>query len=389
MLGLVSFFSDISAEMVYPIIPIYLTSVFGATPVLIGVIEGIAESLASLLKVFSGFITDKKGKKKQIAFVGYAAGLVYKAMLIFAGSWVSVLAARIIDRVGKGIRTAPRDVMISESADKNHMGKAFGIHKALDMAGSAIGIFVSYLILKNAGGQFAYKELFAASVIPALLGLLMFLFIKEKTKALAVKEREPFWRNIKKLDGQLKLYLSVAFLFTLGNSSNSFLLLRAKSVGFRDADVIFLYFIYNLTASLLSIPLGRLSDRIGQKILLVTGYLVFSAVYFGFAFGSSQASIVVVFVFYGLYTALITGVERAFIAEISPAQLKGTMLGLHSTVVGIALLPASVIAGLLWDSLGASAPFLFGSGMSLAAALILLFFMKNAHKRSDRVSAPS
>ena len=389
MLGLVSFFSDISAEMVYPIIPIYLTSVFGATPVLIGVIEGIAESLASLLKVFSGFITDKKGKKKQIAFVGYAAGLVYKAMLIFAGSWVSVLAARIIDRVGKGIRTAPRDVMISESADKNHMGKAFGIHKALDMAGSAIGIFVSYLILKNAGGQFAYKELFAASVIPALLGLLMFLFIKEKTKALAVKEREPFWRNIKKLDGQLKLYLSVAFLFTLGNSSNSFLLLRAKSVGFRDADVIFLYFIYNLTASLLSIPLGRLSDRIGQKILLVTGYLVFSAVYFGFAFGSSQASIVVVFVFYGLYTALITGVERAFIAEISPAQLKGTMLGLHSTVVGIALLPASVIAGLLWDSLGASAPLLFGSGMSLAAALILLFFMKNAHKRSDRVSAPS
>ena len=389
MLGLVSFFSDISAEMVYPIIPLYLSSVYGATPALIGVIEGIAESLASLLKVFSGYVTDKKGKKKQIAFVGYAAGLVYKAMLIFAGSWVSVLAARIIDRVGKGIRTAPRDVMISESADKNHMGKAFGIHKALDMAGSAIGIFVSYLILKNAGGQFAYKELFAASVIPALLGLLMFLFIKEKTKALAVKEREPFWRNIKKLDGQLKLYLSVAFLFTLGNSSNSFLLLRAKSVGFRDADVIFLYFIYNLTASLLSIPLGRLSDRIGQKILLVTGYLVFSAVYFGFAFGSSQASIVVVFVFYGLYTALITGVERAFIAEISPAQLKGTMLGLHSTVVGIALLPASVIAGLLWDSLGASAPFLFGSGMSLAAALILLFFMKNAHKRSDRVSAPS
>ena len=389
MLGLVSFFSDISAEMVYPIIPLYLTSVFGATPALIGVIEGIAESLASLLKVFSGYVTDKRGKKKQIAFVGYAAGLVYKAMLIFAGSWVGVLAARIIDRVGKGIRTAPRDVMISESADKNHMGKAFGIHKALDMAGSAIGILVSYLLLKNAGGQFAFKELFAASVIPALLGLLMFFFIKEKTKALAVKEREPFWRNIKKLDGQLKLYLSVAFLFTLGNSSNTFLLLRAKSVGFRDADVILLYFIFNLTASLLSIPLGRLSDRIGRKKLLVTGYLVFSAAYFGFAFGSSQAIIVVVFVFYGLYTALITGVERAFIAEISPAQLKGTMLGLHSTVVGIALLPASIIAGLLWDSLGASAPFLFGSGMSLTAALILLFFMKNAYKPSDRVSAPS
>ena len=214
----------------------------------------------------------------------------------------------------------------------------------------------------------------------------MFFFIKEKTRDLTVKEREPFWRDMKKLDGQLKLYLAVAFVFTLGNSSNAFLLLRAKSVGFRDTDVILLYFIFNLTASLLSIPLGRLSDRIGRKKLLVTGYLVFSAVYLGFAFGSSQAIIIVIFVLYGLYTALITGVERAFIAEISPAQLKGTMLGMHSTVVGIALLPASVIAGLLWDSLGASAPFLFGSGMSLAAALVLLFFMKNAYKPLDRVS---
>ena len=189
---------------------------------------------------------------------------------------------------------------------------------------------------------------------------------------------------MKKLDGQLKMYLAVAFVFTLGNSSNTFLLLRAKSVGFSDTDVILLYFIFNLTASLLSIPLGRLSDRIGRKKLLVTGYLVFSAVYFGFAFGSSQAVIVVVFVLYGLYTAMIAGVERAFIAEISPAQLKGTMLGLHSTVVGIALLPASVIAGLLWDGLGAPAPFLFGSGMSLAAALILQFFMKNVYLPSDR-----
>jgi MFS family permease len=387
MLGLVSFFSDISAEMVYPIIPLYLTSMFGATPALIGLIEGIAESLASLLKVFSGYITDKRGRKKQVAFVGYATGLVYKAVLILAGSWVGVLAARVIDRIGKGIRTAPRDVMVSESADKDHMGKAFGIHKALDMAGSAIGILASYLLLKNAGGNFAYKQLFAVSAIPALLGLFMFFFIKEKKRDHAVKTREPFWRDMKKLDGQLKMYLAVAFVFTLGNSSNTFLLLRAKSVGFSDTDVILLYFIFNLTASLLSIPLGRLSDRIGRKKLLVTGYLVFSAVYLGFAFGSSQAVIVVVFVLYGLYTAMIAGVERAFIAEISPIELKGTMLGLHSTVVGIALLPASVIAGLLWDGLGAPAPFLFGSGMSLAAALILLFFMKNAYLPSDRISA--
>ena len=381
MLGLVSFFSDISAEMVYPIIPLYLSSAFGATPVLIGIIEGIAESLASLLKVFSGYVTDKWGRKKQVAFAGYAAGLVYKAMLILAGTWVGVLAARMVDRMGKGIRTAPRDVMVSESADKNHMGKSFGIHKALDMAGSAVGIFASYLLLKNGGANFQYKELFAVSAIPALLGLLMFFFIKEKKRESAPNKRESFWKDLGRLDGQLKLYLAASFVFTLGNSSNTFLLLRAKSVGFNDADVILLYFVFNLTASVLSIPLGRLSDKIGRKSLLVAGYLVFSAVYFGFAFGGSRASIAVIFVLYGVYSAMISGVERAFIAEISPAELKGTMLGLHSTVVGIALLPASMIAGLLWSWLGAPAPFVFGSMMSLAAAIILQIFMRNAKQQ--------
>ena len=377
LLGLVSFFSDISAEMVYPIIPLYLTSTFGATPILIGLIEGIAESLASLLKVFSGYVPDKWGKKKPIAFVGYAAGLVYKVALIIAGSWGGVLGARVIDRVGKGIRTAPRDVMVCDSADENNLGKAFGIHKALDMAGSAIGIFISFLLLENSGKNIAYKELFTISIIPAILGLFMFFFVKEKRTHSAMNKREPFWQNMKKLDGQLKLYLLVAFMFTIGNSSNAFLLLRAKSVGFDDKNVILLYFIFNLTASILSIPLGRLSDRIGRKKLLVTGYVIFSTVYLAFAFASSQATIIFAFILYGFYTAMITGVERAYIAEISPRDLKGTMLGLHSTIVGVALLPASLIAGLLWDGFGAPTTFIFGSGMSLLAALTLLLFMKN------------
>ena len=192
-----------------------------------------------------------------------------------------------------------------------------------------------------------------------------------------MNRREPFWQNMKKLDGQLKLYLLVAFLFTLGNSSNAFLLLRAKSVGFDDKNVILLYFIFNLTASILSIPLGRLSDRIGRKKLLVTGYIVFSTVYLGFAFASSQTTIIFAFILYGFYTAMITGVERAYIAEISPKDLKGTMLGLHSTIVGAALLPASLIAGFLWDGFGAPVTFMFGSGMSLLAAFTLFLFMKN------------
>lgn len=387
LLGLVSFFSDISAEMVYPIIPLYLTSAFGATPALIGLIEGIAESLASLLKVFSGYITDKWGKKKPIAFVGYATGLVYKIALIFAGSWGGILGARVIDRIGKGIRTAPRDVMVCDSADGNNLGKAFGVHKALDMAGSAVGIFLSYLLLQNAANTAAYKELFSISIIPAILGLLMFLFIKEKRTHVAMNKREPFWQNIKKLDGQLKLYLFVALLFTLGNSSNAFLLLRAKSVGFADNQVILLYLVFNVIASILSIPLGRLSDRVGRKKLLVSGYIVFSIVYLGFALASSQVTILLSFILYGFYSAMITGVERAYIAEISPKDLKGTMLGLHSTIVGIALLPASLIAGLLWDGFGASSPFLFGSAMSLIAALILLLFMKNQTRSAPKAAS--
>lgn len=382
-LGLVSFFADISAEMVYPIIPLYLTSAFGATPALIGIIEGIAESLASLLKVFSGYITDKYNKKKPIAFLGYATGLIYKIALIAASSWGGILGARVIDRIGKGIRTAPRDVMVCESADSNRMGTAFGIHKALDMAGSAIGILIAYLLLSSANGAFDYKNLFLISIIPALLSLAMFPLIKEKKEQRIIKEREPFWKNVKKLDGQLKLYLLVAFLFTLGNSSNAFLLLRAKSVGFNDTSVILLYFIYNITASLLAIPLGKRSDQVGRKRLLVSGYIVFAAVYMGFAFAYDKIFMIALFVLYGVYTAMTTGVERAFIAEISPQELKGTMLGLHSTIVGIALLPASAIAGVLWTSFGAEIPFVFGACLSLIAAFVLIILMKDGRHVRD------
>lgn len=376
-LGLVSFFADISSEMVYPLIPLYLTSVFGAAPVLVGIIEGIAESIASLLKVFSGYISDKYNRKKPIAFVGYASGLLYKFALIFAGSWVGILGARVIDRFGKGIRTAPRDVMVSESSDKSQMGKSFGIHKALDMAGSAIGILLSYILLKNMG-ESGYKTIFAISVIPVLLALAMFFFIQEKKGPRTVKQREFFWKNIKNLNGNLKLYLLVAFLFTLGNSSNTFLLLKATDIGFSNTDVILLYFIYNFTCAVFAVPFGKRSDKVGRKKVLVLGYITFSFVYLGFAFATQKWMLIAAFVLYGFYTAMVAGVERAFIAEIAPAELKGTMLGLHSTLVGIALLPASVIAGALWDAFGSFAPFLFGALLSAAAAMILgLFFRQN------------
>lgn len=382
LLGLISCFADISSEMVYPLIPLYLTAAFGATPVLVGLIEGIAESIASLLKVFSGYISDRFQHKKAIAFSGYATGLLYKIALIFATSWNGILSARVIDRFGKGIRTAPRDVMVSESADQNNMGKSFGIHKMLDMAGSAIGILLSFILLKKIGSNpESYKIIFAISIIPIVIALLLFFFVHEKKEKREPMQREYFWKNVSQLDHRLKLYLIITFLFTLGNSSNSFLLLRAYDIGFDSSTTILLYFVYNLTASLFAIPCGKLSDQIGRKHLLVGGYLTFSLVYFGFAFCTSKPLMILIFVIYGIYTAMTAGAERAFIAEIAPANLKGTMLGLHSTLVGIALLPASVIAGFLWDKVGVFAPFMFGAILSLIAALLLATKMRKPNQQ--------
>ena len=213
ILGLISCFADISSEMVYPLIPLYLTTAFGATPALVGIIEGIAESVASLLKVFSGYISDRFQHKKAIAFCGYATGVLYKIALLFAGSWAGVLTARVIDRFGKGVRTAPRDVMVAESADKQSMGKAFGLHKMLDMAGSAVGILLAFLLMKNIGPD-GYKTVFAISIIPIVIALLLFFLIHEKKEKRETVPRERFWKNISQLDARLKLYLFVTFLFT-------------------------------------------------------------------------------------------------------------------------------------------------------------------------------
>jgi len=382
-IGLVSFFADLSTEMVYPLIPIYLTQVFGATPALIGVIEGIAESLASLLKVFSGYITDKYRKKKPIAFLGYATGLVYKLALLVAGSWVGILGARVIDRFGKGLRTAPRDVLVSESSDSAKLGRSFGLHKALDMAGSAAGILAAYFIMKAWHGEYAFKRLFLLSCIPAIASLFMFIFIKETGKPRDSKAPLHVFRGLKTLDARLKLYLIVVFIFTLGNSSNTFLLLRAANVGFNPASVVLLYFVYNMVSSLLAMPLGKRSDRIGRKRLLVAGYLTFALVYAGFAWAPNKTIIVAAFALYGVFTAMTAGVERAFISEIAPKELKGTMLGLHSTIVGIALLPASVIAGLLWNTFGAVVPFSFGASLSFLSALILVFGLRQKAGRAS------
>ncbi|HPS67337.1 MAG TPA: MFS transporter [Holophaga sp.] len=371
LIGLVSFFADFSTEMVYPIIPLYLTATFGATPALLGLIEGVAESLASLLKVFSGYVTDKYRKKKPIAFLGYAAGLVYKLMLLTAGSWAGILAARVVDRFGKGVRTAPRDVLVSESSASGRLGRSFGLHKALDMAGSAAGILAAFFIMRAWGSGLVYKRLFLLSCIPAVASLLMFVRIKETGRPREAKAPLHVFRGLQGLDARLKRYLLVVFVFTLGNSSNAFLLLRSGKAGFDPADVVLLYFVYNLVSSLLALPFGHLSDHVGRKGVLVTGYLTFSLVYAGFAWAGNKGIIVAAFALYGVFTALTAGVERAYISEIAPEALRGTVLGLHSMISGVALLPASLITGLLWNAFGPVVPFAFGAGLSLSAALVL------------------
>lgn len=381
LLGLVSFFTDIGTEMVYPVLPLYLTSVLGATPEIIGVIEGIAESLASVLKLFSGMVADKYNNKKQLAFAGYFASFFNKVIILLSASWAGVLAARIVDRFGKGIRTAPRDALVAESAESGGLGRAYGLHKAFDMLGASTGILLAFFLMASSGAD-KFRTIFIVSMIPALIGPLCVLFVKG-----GKKERNPQKLNFKwkALDGRLKLFLIIIFVFTLGNSSNAFILLRAYNAGFSERNAILLYFVFNVTASLLSYPIGRLSDKIGRKYTLCTGYFIYGIVYLGIGLLSSASVFWGLFALYGVYTALTVGGERALIAEMTPPHLKSSVLGLHAAIVGIGLLPASLIAGILWDAASQAAPFVLGGGLALfASAAVFLVLRRGGRPASGR-----
>jgi len=373
-LGLVSLFTDISAEMVYPILPIYLSSVLGATPTIIGIIEGIAESLASVIKLFSGIVADKYGNKKRLAFFGYTSSVLNKVIILLSTTWAGILCARIIDRFGKGIRTAPRDALIAESADKSQLGRAYGLHKGLDLLGTAIGIILAYIILSKTESD--YKKIFLYSFIPAVIGVLFLFFVKDNKEKLSKKIVSFNWKS---LDKRLKIFLVFIFVFTLGNSSNAFILLRAYNAGFTAQNAILLYFLYNIVASILAYPFGNLSDKIGRKNILCIGYFLYGIVYWGIGLFSDKTVFIALFIMYGFYTALTTGIERALIVEIVPETQKASALGLHAAIVGFGLLPASIIAGLLWDLMGQSIPFIFGGtlGFITSVGIFLLFSKRN------------
>lgn len=373
LLGITSLLTDISSEMIYPLLPVYLVSVLGASPAILGLIEGIAESSASLLKVFSGYFSDKFKSRKPFTILGYSGSAIGKLLLFISVNWWYVLVARTIDRFGKGIRTAPRDALIADSARDGKRGAAFGLHRAMDTFGAAIGVFLAYILISRFKDSF--KNIFLFSLFPAVLGIAALFFVREKVKTVkATQEKLEFkWSA---LDSRLKLFLIFTFIFTLGNSSNQFLLLRAKDLGNPLTLVILFYLVYNITYALFSYPASRLSDKIGRKRILVAGYLIYGLVYFGFAINNSSHNLWLLFAIYGLYMGFTEGVEKALIADIAPQDLRATSIGLHATLVGMGLLPASILAGMLWRFLGPAAPFYFGGFMGIFASLGFWFILK-------------
>ncbi len=368
ILGIASFLTDISSEMVYPLIPLYLISKLGASPAILGLIEGVAESLASILKVSSGYFSDKIRRRKPITILGYTFSLIGKAFLYLSRGWHLVFFSRALDRFGKGVRSAPRDVLIAESSSPQNRGSSFGLHRAMDTLGAAVGILGAYYFFTAYRGNF--NKIFLLSLIPAFLGVAILFLVREKIKdAPQTLSKEKFSFKWSGLDMRLKAFLIITFIFSLGNSSNLFLLLRAKNIGFSAATVILLYLTYNLSFALIAWPAAKISDRVGRKKILVIGYLIYGLVYLGFAVTRSQSLVWFLFGFYGVYSGFTEGVEKAMVVDIAPQTFRGTLIGLHATLVGIGLLPASLLAGLLWKIVGPSAPFYLGGVLSLLAGV--------------------
>lgn len=377
ILGIASLLTDISSEMVYPILPVFLVTTLGASPAVLGAIEGIAESLASLMKVFSGFWSDKIRRRKPFTIFGYANSAFGKLFLFFAASWHMVLAGRIIDRFGKGVRTAPRDAIIADSAAAGKRGAAYGLHRTMDTAGAITGVVLAYLLVINIKNpvRVDFQRIFLWSLVPAFLGVAFLFLVREKKDGIKIEAKKIKFQW-KALDKRLKMFLIFSFIFTLGNSSNQFLLLRAQKLGNPLATVILMYLTYNIIYGLFAYPASRLSDKIGRKKILVAGYFFYGVVYLGFGMSSSLSMLWLLFGIYGLYIGFTEGVEKALVADIAPENLKATAIGLHATLVGIGLLPASLLAGLLWKFFGPAAPFYFGGVVGILSSVGLWFILK-------------
>lgn len=397
--GLVSFFMDVSSEMVYPLVPLFLSSVLGVNKSVIGLIEGIAETTASMVKLFSGWLSDRLGRRKALMEAGYGISAVSRVGLALAGTWGLVLAARFVDRFGKGVRTAPRDAIVADASTSADLSRNFGFHRAMDQFGAVVGPGIAFLVLTAAPG--AYRTVFLLSVIPGVIAVLVIaLFIRERRApsrvrvvdsqpaeagaAKAASDPAHLFRTVaqrvKTLRGPLLNYVLIAGLFSVGNSSDVFLILRAQNLGVVAALIPIMYLVYNLVYSGLSIPAGLLADRLGRRHVAVVGYLVFALAYAVMALVGSAAGAWFGFLVYGVYMAVADGNGRALLAQMSPTDRRATAFGAYHGVVGLAALPASVVAGLLWDHVSPAAPFWVGAGAGIVAAVLLVIFVPEGYQ---------
>jgi len=375
-LGWVSFFNDVSSEMIYPLLPLFLTQTLGAGVVFIGVIEGIAESLSSFLKLFSGWVSDRFMRRKELILFGYGLASITRPFIGLATSAVQILFLRSVDRVGKGMRSSPRDALLSSSIHEWERGKAFGFQRAMDHAGAMVGPLLASALLalltKN------LRVVFVLSFVPAIFCLLV-LFLGVKDTSQRPSGRQELLRlRWSEWSGRFKTFLLIIFLFTLGNSSDAFLLLRARDLGLEMVSIPILWFVFHLSKTAFSVPGGMVSDIIGRKRVMILAWIVYGLVYMGFAFATREIHVWILFIVYGFFYGLAEGTERAWVSDLVEESKRGTAYGAYYFTIGVGALPASLLLGFFWKTLGAAWAFSFGAAMALIAALLAILLMRDS-----------
>lgn len=368
--GITSFLTDTSVKMVYSVMPMFLLSI-GASKTSLALIEGIAESTASLVKAVSGFWSDRIGRNKPFMLIGYGLSALIIPLYTTVVSPVQVLLLRFAERFGKGIRTAPRDSLIAGSIVKGDSGRSFGLQKAMDNSGAIAGPLIAFFMLTALPGN--YRLIFLIAGIPALLAIAVIAFgIKE-----AGKQKHELFNKFHFRDFPPKywFFLAIVFIFTLGNSTDALLLVKANEAGLRVAFIPLVFLLTNAVSVVASIPVGSLADRIGKEKILITGFLIYAVVYFGFGFSEGKGALIALFALYGIYSAATDGIQKAFISDSIDSNKKGTGLGIYNGLLGITLLPASLIAGVLYDKVNSSVPFYFGAVTASISAILMLVFL--------------
>jgi len=366
VLSLVSLCTDISSEMIYPLVPLFLTGVLGASATIVGVIEGLAEAIANLLKLVSGRVTDRSGRWRGWVFAGYGLSALAKPLLALATIWPLVLIARVVDRIGKGARGAPRDALIAASSDPTARGRAFGFHRGMDTAGAVVGPLAGLALLAGSGQNF--RLVFLVAFVPAVLGVILIGRAREPARPSGASTSPRAVFAYRAAPPGYRAFLVVGLLFALGNSSDTFLILRAHGLGLGTIATVLAYAVYNLVYAAVGWPAGAVSDRLGRRPLLVAGFLLFALVYGGMGLATGSGVVWPLLAVYGLYMALTEGVSKAYITDLVPAEQRGGALGLYAAATGGMALISSLLAGLLWDHVAPSAPFYLGGFTALIAA---------------------